>query len=204
MNWIEESLDKICDLQMGGTPSRKNKAFWDPNKLTTNVWLSIADLLNVREGIVSDSREYLSQVGAEKVKLVKKGTLLMSFKLTLGRLAITGIDLRTNEAIMALPIKTGVNIEIGYLKYFLQSIDWEKMTEGGRKVKGVTLNKEKISKIKIRYPESTFDQQKIVEDLTKSVELIDRAKNRTLELLSEYDDLKRSLIAKMILRANDE
>jgi len=199
MKWIEANLGSICDLQMGGTPSRKNKKFWDKDKTTNNVWLSIADLLNTTDGIVSDSREYLSDEGANKVKVVKSGTLLMSFKLTMGRLAVAGCDLRTNEAIMALPIKKEAGLHIGYLKFFLESVDWEKMTEGGRKVKGVTLNKEKISKMIIRYPEDEVAQLKVVDELTTSIKLIDEAKERTSQIIDSYDDLKRSVIAKAIM-----
>jgi len=199
MSWIESDLGSLCDLQMGGTPSRKNKKFWDNDKTTGNVWLSIADLLNTEDGIVADSREYLSDEGANKVKIVKTGTLLMSFKLTMGRLAVAGCDLRTNEAIMAMPIKKESGLHIGYLKFFLESVDWEKMTEGGRKVKGVTLNKEKISKIKIRYPDDEKEQLKVVSELTDSIRLIDDAKLRTSQIIDSYDDLKRSVIAKAIM-----
>ena len=198
MKWLESTLGEICDLQMGGTPSRKNRIYWDKDKNTHNVWLSISDLLNTEAGIIHDSREYLSDEGAKKVKIVKKGTLLMSFKLTLGRLAVAGKDLRTNEAIMALPIKASVNLEIGYLKFALESIDWEKMTEGGRKVKGVTLNKDKIAKIQIRYPDSKEEQEKVIGELTEAISLIDEAKLRTLQIIDSYDDLKRSLIKKTI------
>lgn len=198
MKWLESTLGEICDLQMGGTPSRKNKNYWDRDKKTNNTWLSISDLLNTDAGVINDSREYLSDEGAKKVKIVKKGTLLMSFKLTLGRLAVAGKDLRTNEAIMALPIKSNIHLEIGYLKYVLESIDWEKMTEGGRKVKGVTLNKDKIAKIKIRYPDSKEEQVKVISELSDAISLIDEAKIRTLKIVDSYDDLKRSLIQKAI------
>jgi type I restriction enzyme S subunit len=49
-----------------------------------------------------DSKEYVSDAAAANMRLVPSGTLLASFKLTLGRLAYAGRDLYTNEAIAAL------------------------------------------------------------------------------------------------------
>ncbi|MEI7962155.1 MAG: restriction endonuclease subunit S, partial [archaeon] len=101
-NWNVEKLGDICQIELGRTPLRGNKSFWDTNKTTTNVWLSIADLLNCEDNIVCDSKEYISNKGAEISKVVKKGTLLASFKLTLGRLAFAGKDLFTNEDIFLI------------------------------------------------------------------------------------------------------
>jgi hypothetical protein len=55
----------------------------DERRETGNVWLSIADLLKAEDNVVVDSKEYVSDKGAEICKLVTKGTLLVSFKLTL-------------------------------------------------------------------------------------------------------------------------
>ena len=91
--WEIKKLGEICQIELGKTPARANKAFWDERKETGNVWLSIADLLNAEDDIVVDSKEYLSDQGANISKIVSKGTLLVSFKLTLGRLAFAGRDL---------------------------------------------------------------------------------------------------------------
>ncbi|MBU0701816.1 restriction endonuclease subunit S [bacterium] len=102
--WETKKLGHLCEIELGKTPSRANKAFWDEKRETNNVWLSIADLLNADDNIVVDSKEYLSDKGAAISKTVRKGTLLVSFKLMLGRLAFAGHDLFTNEAIAALTI----------------------------------------------------------------------------------------------------
>ena len=102
--WQTRKLGDLCEIKLGKTPARANEKFWDKKRETSNVWLSIADLINADDNVVVDSKEYLSDNGAAISKIVRKGTLLASFKLTLGRLAFAGRELFTNEAIAALNI----------------------------------------------------------------------------------------------------
>ena len=81
------------------------------------MWLSIADLLEAKDKTVVDSKEYVSDKGAAICKLVPKGTLLVSFKLTLGRLAFAGRDVFTNEAIAALTIVNGRELSKEFLVF---------------------------------------------------------------------------------------
>ena len=111
-----ESLDKLFNIQIGRTPPRGDKQLWDTKKTTNNIWLSIKDLNNIDEnGFISDSFEYISKKAESSVPLVPENTLLLSFKLTLGRTAISKVPLRTNEAIAALLPKTNT-YDINYLK----------------------------------------------------------------------------------------
>lgn len=171
--WQEKTLGEVCDIEIGKTPSRSNMKYWDKQKSTTNIWLSIADLNNDTNKNVYDSNEYLSDIGANVVKLVKKGTLLLSFKLTLGRVAFAGKDLRTNEAIAQLPIKNDINKF--YLYYYLKFFDYELLLKGDVKVKGKTLNKAKLKLLPVYYPPLP-EQERIVAKLDKAFEAIGKAK----------------------------
>jgi len=150
--WEIKKLGEICQIELGKTPARANKAFWDERKETGNVWLSIADLLNAEDDIVVDSKEYLSDQGANISKIVSKGTLLVSFKLTLGRLAFAGRDLYTNEAIAALSIFNEDELLKEFLFYFLHFFDWRKAAENDVKLKGMTLNKAKLKEMPVVIP----------------------------------------------------
>jgi len=129
--------------------------------------------MSVGEEVV-DSKEYLSDKGAEKVKLVSKGTLLFSFKLSIGRIAFAGRDLRTNEAIAALQLKDSSLLSKKYLAWFLASQDWDQITAKDEKLKGRTLNKKKLSKLGVDIPSLT-EQKRIVEILGTAFEGIDQA-----------------------------
>jgi len=172
--WETVKLDEIVNLSMGKTPSRGNAKFWDKEKISKNIWLSIADLSALGGLYIEDSKEYVSDEGAKLFKAVPSETLVMSFKLSIGKLAITKCELRTNEAIAALPIKDEKLITKEYLYYFLSSIDWDALAGNDVKVKGKTLNKAKLKEIPISYP-PLAEQQRIVAKLDAAFAEIDGA-----------------------------
>jgi type I restriction enzyme S subunit len=167
--WKTSKLGELCGIELGKTPARANADFWDERRATSNVWLSIADLLNSEDNLALDSKEYLSDKGAAISKLVHKGTLLVSFKLTLGRLAFAGRDLYTNEAIAALSIFDERELSKEFLFYFLHFFDWIKAAENDVKLKGMTLNKAKLKEIQVHFPSLT-EQRRIVGLLDEAFE----------------------------------
>lgn len=180
--WQTKKLGHLCEIELGKTPSRANKAFWDEKRETSNVWLSIADLLNGEDNFVIDSKEYLSDKGAAVSKTVRKGTLLASFKLTLGRLAFAGRDLFTNEAIAALNIFNEQELSKEFLFYFLHHFDWDKACEGDVKLKGKTLNKAKLKEMDVHFP-TLSEQQRIVGILDETFEGLLTAKTNAAKNL---------------------
>ena len=175
---------------------------WDINRGTRNVWLSIADLLNGEDGVVYDSKEYVSDKGAADCKLVRKGTLLVSFKLTLGRLAFAGRNLYTNEAIAALTILDNKKIVPEFLFYCLRLFDWDKASEGEDKIKGKTLNKAKLKEIIVEFP-SIPEQQRIVAFLDDAFERIDRAVANTEKNLANTRELFESSLQAIFNRQSE-
>lgn len=170
--WEIKLLGDLCHIQLGKTPHRNTEKFWDKDKNSTNVWLSISDLIHGKE--VFDSKEYVSDEGKKIFKITPKGTLMLSFKLTLGRVSFAGKDLLTNEAIASL-INLDANILKQYLFYYFSFFDWDLATRGDEKLKGKTLNKKKLENLEIFIP--PFEEQKeIVEILDKAFEAIQKAK----------------------------
>ncbi len=192
--WEIKRLDDLCQIELGKTPYRGDKSFWDIEKETENIWLSIADMLNTEGDVVSDSKEYITDKAAKISKIVKKGTLLLSFKLTLGRLAFAGKDLFTNEAIAALTIKNEMVIDKYFLYQFLSLFDWEAAAEGDVKVKGKTLNKAKLKEILVSYPKSLPEQQRIVSILDEAFAAIDKAKANAEKNLKNAKELFESYL----------
>lgn len=177
--WQRQSLGDLCKIELGRTPARANGAFWDEKQKTRNVWLSIADLLNAEDNVVVDSKEYVSDKGAKICKLVPKGTLMVSFKLTLGRMAFAGCNLFTNEAIAALTIFNERKLTKKYLFYFLHHFDWVGAAQNDVKLKGMTLNKAKLEKIQVHFPNTLTEQKQIVGILDEAFEGISIAKANT-------------------------
>jgi restriction endonuclease S subunit len=150
-----KKLGDVCDLIIGGTPSTKELNYYHNGK---NLWVSVKELNN---NIITDTNKKLTDLGVQKsnVKLIKKGTILFSFKLSIGKIAIAGADLYTNEAIAGLVIKDNTIIDNKYLYYYLSSNDYSK--KGSGLIGNGSLNKESLSKLEIPIP-PLEKQQKIV------------------------------------------
>ena len=181
-DWDIRLFKEVFDLQMGKTPDRKNFSLFEGD----NTWVSIKDL----DGkYISSSKECISDEAAKNIKLVKRGTVIMSFKLTVGKTAIAGKDLYTNEAIMAFNLRNGYDIDASFLYYYLKNYRWE---GSNKAVMGITLNKATISKHKIAIPPKAT-QLSIVTEFDKLNELI-RIKK---EQLKDYDTLAQSIFYEM-------
>src|SRR6266702_3087044 len=137
--WRRSKLAEAADLGFGATPSRNVDHFWDKSGCGLP-WASIADL---RLSPVLGTTERITSAGARNssVHLVEAGTPLMSFKLTIGRVAIAGMDLYTNEAIVAVQGKRGL-ADNRWLFHSLPRIASSGILDTA--VKGSTLNKEKL------------------------------------------------------------
>ena len=181
-DWDIRLFKDVFDLQMGKTPDRKNFSLFEGD----NTWVSIKDL---DDKYISSSKECISDEAANNIKLVKRGTVIMSFKLTVGKTAIAGKDLYTNEAIMAFNLRNGYDIDASFLYYYLKNYRWE---GSNKAVMGITLNKATISKHKIAIPPKST-QLSIVSELDKLNELIQIKK----EQLKDYDALAQSIFYEM-------
>lgn len=138
--WEVKRLGEICDIGMGRTPPRLDASLWGSG----HVWLSIADLYGK---VVSESKEQVTDAGAALMSVIPKGTLLMSFKLSIGRLCFAGCDLYTNEAICSFG---NLQADAEYLYYALGRTDFS--LYGKQAVKGYTLNKESLKLVEVRLP----------------------------------------------------
>lgn len=178
------TFGEVFDLFMGRTPSRDNDLYWQNGKYE---WLSIGDMGDTK--YLSKTKEKVSEEAIVNMQLVPENTVVMSFKLSIGKVGITSIPLYTNEAIMAFPPKKGYHILPTYLYYYLQAYKWQ---PANRAVMGKTLNKSVISGAKISIP-PVEDQQRIVAELDCLNEMIALKQ----EQLKEFDKLAQSIFYDM-------
>ena len=164
-------LDDIFDLQMGKTPSRNNLEYWETQD---NKWISIGDLSQSGK-YISKTKEYLSNEAVRQsvIKIIPAGTVIMSFKLSIGKTAITQEDMYSNEAIMAFHDKKVVEMLPEYIYYLFKCKDWDKGTN--KAVMGKTLNKATLSQIQVDIC-SIEEQHRIVKNLNDVSEFIDNIK----------------------------
>ena len=192
--WKTGTLGKLCKIEIGGTPMRDNPEYWDSQKETDNLWVSIRDM---NQRVINDTAEYITNIGVKNsnAKLQHEGTILLSFKLTIGRVAFAGKQLYTNEAIAALQTE---QLTHNFLYYGLQQ--WNLLQDVDQAIKGATLNKTKLNKIEFQYPVSLQEQTQIATILST----IDRAIEQTEALIAKQQRIKTGLMQDLLTKGIDE
>ena len=145
--WVK--VAEVFNLQMGKTPSRKKMEYWNTGEYD---WVSIKDLGSYGR-FVGRTKETISELGRIEsgIKQVPANTLLMSFKLSLGKTSITTRPIYTNEAIMAFLDKGTFQFDLGYMWHQFRTKDWA--TGTNMAVMGETLNKKTLGSALIRLPD---------------------------------------------------
>ena len=113
--WKVGKADDFYKINIGKTPPRKEKEWFSKNE-SDNKWISISDMGNC--GLfISNSAEKLTNAAIKKfnISLVPVNTILLSFKLTIGRVAISDCDLTTNEAIARFILPDECYLEFSFL-----------------------------------------------------------------------------------------
>lgn len=176
MGWFK--IGDLFTLQMGKTPARSNSSFWGNG----HIWVSISDLSNCNKYIAS-SRELITDDAVQEsgIRIVPQGTLIMSFKLSLGKTAITASNLYTNEAIMAFIDKKIVPLDINYVYHLFNNWDWSRATN--KAVMGLTLNKATLSQIKIPIP--SLNTQKAIANILDKIDESITLRKRQLEIFNQ-------------------
>ena len=170
-------LKEIFELQMGKTPSRHNSSYWNTGDYK---WISIADLSNVGK-YISETKETISEsaVIESGIKIIPANTVVMSFKLSIGKTAITAEDMYSNEAIMAFHDKKIVELLPEYIYYLFKFKDWN--VGSNKAVMGKTLNKATLAEMEIEI--HTIEEQKeIIKVLDQISNIIANRKQELIQL----------------------
>ena len=158
------------EIIMGFTPDRNDDAFWFGGKHT---WVTISDLGD--DMYISSSKENITDLAVKPQKLLPKDTLLFSFKLSIGKVAITQKPLFTNEAIAGLIVEDPIIRK--YLYYILPKIDYET----NRAAKGDTLNKDTVENLEI-----PFDKDNI-ESIVKRLDKLETERQKLIKSKEEQE-----------------
>lgn len=153
---VVKTLGETCNFNIGGTPARSNSEYYDNGQ---NLWVSVREL---NGGYIYDTKEKITDLGVQNssVKLFVKDTILFSFKLSIGKTAIVGNPLYTNEAIAGILSKNNDTLTNKYLYYYLNINDFTKLGSG--MLGNGSLNKKSLEQITIIIP-SLECQKEIVE-----------------------------------------
>ena len=142
-------MQEVFDISIGKTPPRKESHWFTEDSADVN-WLSISDMGKAKV-FAFDSSEKITAEGIEKynVKKAPQNTVLLSFKLTIGKVAITGCEMATNEAIAHF-VSNDENI-VEYLYCYLKRYNFDML--GNTSSIATAVNSKTIRAMKFYYPD---------------------------------------------------
>ena len=178
--WDGTKIKYYVNFEIGGTPPTGRDDYFEGD----NVWVTIGDMNN--QEIITDSKQNISNEAIKicNVKKVKRGSLLFSFKLSVGYTAFAGTDLYTNEAIASFPKNKKVDLK--FLSYVFKD-NFEQ--NGFENIYGAKLfNTDLLKAAKFVLPTDYKEQQKIASYLDSKTSQLSKtieADKRLIELLKE-------------------
>jgi type I restriction enzyme S subunit len=190
-NWEWVRFGEIARFEAGRTPSRKDPSFWSDGKYP---WVSIADMVN--GGHISTTKELISQkafVDVFRTRISPKGTLLMSFKLSIGKLSLLDIDALHNEAIISIyPYLDSLK---PYLFKCLNGFDILRGTSAA--IKGRTLNRKSIENIVLAIPPIN-EQKRIVKKVEQIMTFCDQLEALQMQLTETRQKANRTALGELV------
>ena len=173
--WKEVELKEVGKIITGNTPSKNNSENYGDH----TPWIKPPDL--DKERYVCKSEEYLSNIGEQNARLLPAGSVLVSCIGNIGKAAISGCDLCTNQQINSIVPNEDVSGE--FLYYSIKKN--QKVIEAkANKAVVPLLNKTEFSKIKIPLPPLPL-QKKIVQILEQA-EQLKQKREQSDKLMDDY------------------
>ena len=195
--WEWVHLPDVTDYKVGKTPATKSSIYWTNDSNGYN-WVSIADLNH--DGVVTETSKRVTHEALKdvfKAEPVAVGTILMSFKLTLGKISILEVPAFHNEAIISIYPSPAID------KKYLFKILPARANEGDSKsaIKGNTLNSESIAALLLPLP-PLDEQHRIVAKVDELMALCDQLEQQHSNAQEAHETLVSQLLATLTQSQN--
>lgn len=186
-HWEMVKVKHKYSFVTGFTPPSKKYEYYDNDNGYT--WVCISDLNSKK---VSSSASKVSKLAVSEFKpsLVVKGSLLFSFKLSIGQVAFAEDDLYTNEAIASFGNEERISLSFLYYSAPYYIVENAETNIYGAKL----LNQELIKNAHIIFP-PLEEQERIAEYLDRRCAEIDEAKERKQRQIELLREMKQTLIS---------
>ncbi len=148
--WDVNKLGNVFKIKIGRTPPRKEFQWFTTNP-TDIKWISIKDLGNCNVYIIEASENLTKEAVVKfNIPIIPKNTVVLSFKLTVGRVAITTEEMLSNEAIAQFEVIEGSIFSSEFLYLFLKSYNFSSL--GSTSSIAEAVNSQTIKDIEISIP----------------------------------------------------
>lgn len=192
--WKKTRLGDIANISTGFTPKTDDSTLWNGDI----PWLSIRGMDQGK--YISQHNKTITSKALGKKEILPEGTLLMTFKLTLGKLAILKNPMFTNEAICNFKWKND-DIDTEFMYYALSTVDVASF--GSRAVMGITLNSDSLDSIVVPLP-SLPEQQKIAAFFTLLDERIEKQAEKVESLKAYKKGIQQKIFSRELVFTDDD
>lgn len=174
-------INDLCNVQSGGTPRRGVDGYYGG----IIPWAKIGDIENADNGFITQTQETITEQGLRSInnRLFPKNTVLLAMYGSVGKTAIAGKEISTNQAILGINPKDTNLLDFRFLKYFL---DFSKANLVNR-ARGVALQNISATIVKefeINLPD--IEQQRITINTLDRAGSLRQKRNQAINLLDEY------------------
>lgn len=192
--WEIKRIKEEYSLQAGFTPDTKNESYYDENGYD---WVTISDIEDGKTIFSTKKKVSQKYITEFSPSIIPKGSLLYSFKLSVGQTAFAGKELYSNEAIAAF--FPDESISLSFLRYssFLIVENAETNIYGAK-----ILNRERIKNALVVYPPLS-DQQKIAAHLDRKCTQIDALIANAEQQIEKLKAYKQSVITETVTKGLD-
>jgi len=174
--WRVGKLGEEFDITIGRTPPRKEQ-HWFSKTPTGKKWSSIKDIVNSGMYLFETS-EYITDDAISKfnIPVIPENTVILSFKMTVGKLAITTEDMLSNEAIAHMKIKPDSYLISEYVYLFLHGLDFNSLGSTSSIV--TAINSTMIKQIQLLVPD-----EKVIESFSEVMKpIFEKVKNNSSQI----------------------
>lgn len=189
-SWQKGRADDFFEIGIGKTPPRKESEWFSNNPAGNVKWLSIKDM-GESGSYALNSSEYLTPDAVEQknVRRVSEGAVLLSFKLTVGRVKIAGYPMTTNEAIACFESEDKLLLQ--YLYPYLLTFDYNSL--GSTSSIATAVNSKTIKGMKMLIP-----NKQLLEEYSEIVSPIYNMILSNQKELIELENLRNVLLPKLM------
>ena len=177
-DWEEKELQEVVNIAIGRTPPRKESKWFSANPADMK-WLSIKDMGST--GVfLFDTSEFLTQEAVREfsIPVIPKDSVVLSFKMTVGRVGITTEEMLSNEAIAHFTFRSMTPFTKEYLYFFLKTYKYELLGSTSSIV--TSINSAMIKQIRIPIP----DKEKMEEFKVQTNCIFNKIYNNQKQIIS--------------------
>ena len=174
---MKYKLGEICEIVSGSTPKTGVKEYWDGNLK----WITPAEISD-DSYIVDDSVRKITEIGVKKTGLCScpAGTVLLSSRAPIGKVAIAGCEMYCNQGFKNLICSERINNR--YLFWFLKG-NTDYLNSLGRGATFKEISKKIVGEIVINVP--SLEEQEIAVTNLERISSVIKLRKKEIEKFDE-------------------